>query len=123
MSVNKFFEKKGPFPLMEIIKTIGCANDFSLKKIENLIPASEIILLKTRRVAEISDRNLYFGKLRQTKVFVTKNRFYIGFISFYDIIYIMISHFEKLFHSTFLHQNHNFRIFCHIFRYEWHIRL
>ncbi len=29
MPVNQFFEKKGPFPLKEIIKTIGCNGDFS----------------------------------------------------------------------------------------------
>ena len=29
MSKNQFFEKKGPFPLQEIIKTIGCNEDFS----------------------------------------------------------------------------------------------
>jgi len=29
MSENQFFEKKGPFPLNEIIKVIGCNGDFS----------------------------------------------------------------------------------------------
>jgi UDP-3-O-[3-hydroxymyristoyl] glucosamine N-acyltransferase len=29
MSENQFFERKGPFPLREIIKTIGCTGDFS----------------------------------------------------------------------------------------------
>ena len=29
MPQNQFFEKKGPFPLKEIIKTIGCNGDFS----------------------------------------------------------------------------------------------
>ena len=29
MSENQFFEKKGPFPLREIIKVIGCSGDFS----------------------------------------------------------------------------------------------
>ena len=29
MSENQFFENKGPFPLKEIIKTIGCSGDFS----------------------------------------------------------------------------------------------
>jgi UDP-3-O-[3-hydroxymyristoyl] glucosamine N-acyltransferase len=29
MSENQFFEKKGPFPLGEIIKVIGCDGDFS----------------------------------------------------------------------------------------------
>jgi len=33
MSKNLFFEKKGPFPLNEIIKTLGCKVDF--KKINN----------------------------------------------------------------------------------------
>ena len=31
MSENQFFENKGPFPLKEIIKTIGCSGDFSQK--------------------------------------------------------------------------------------------
>ena len=31
MSENQFFEKKGPFPLSEIIKTIGCGGDLSQK--------------------------------------------------------------------------------------------
>ena len=31
MSVNQFFEKKGPFPLTEIIKSIHCNADFSQK--------------------------------------------------------------------------------------------
>jgi UDP-3-O-[3-hydroxymyristoyl] glucosamine N-acyltransferase len=29
MSKNQFYENKGPFPLIEIIKTLGCAGDFS----------------------------------------------------------------------------------------------
>ena len=29
MSENQFFEKKGPFPLSEIIKVIGCSGDYS----------------------------------------------------------------------------------------------
>ena len=29
MSTNHFFEKKGPFPLVEVIKNIGCKFDFS----------------------------------------------------------------------------------------------
>ena len=29
MSENQFFEKRGPFPLREIIKVIGCGGDFS----------------------------------------------------------------------------------------------
>jgi len=31
MSENQFFVKKGPFPLKEIIKAIGCSGDFSKK--------------------------------------------------------------------------------------------
>jgi UDP-3-O-[3-hydroxymyristoyl] glucosamine N-acyltransferase len=34
MSKNQFYENKGPFPLIEIIKTLGCKGDFS--KIGNL---------------------------------------------------------------------------------------
>ena len=29
MSENHFFERKGPFPLSEIVKVIGCTGDFS----------------------------------------------------------------------------------------------
>ena len=29
MSTNQFFEKKGPFPLKEIMKNIECNGDFS----------------------------------------------------------------------------------------------
>ena len=29
MPENQFFEKRGPFPLREIIKVIGCSGDFS----------------------------------------------------------------------------------------------
>ena len=32
MSTNVFFEKKGPFPLKEILNTIGCNGNFSQKK-------------------------------------------------------------------------------------------
>ena len=32
MSENQFFEKKGPFPLKEIIKTIGCNEVIFIKK-------------------------------------------------------------------------------------------
>ena len=32
MSENQFFEKKGPFPLSEIAKVIGCTGDFSKDK-------------------------------------------------------------------------------------------
>ena len=31
MSENMFFEKKGPFPLIEITKIIGCSNNASIK--------------------------------------------------------------------------------------------
>ena len=36
MSVNQFFEKKGPFPLMQIVKEIGCPDNFSSKKNFNI---------------------------------------------------------------------------------------
>ena len=31
MSINQFFEKKGPFPLKEILNTIGYNEDVSIK--------------------------------------------------------------------------------------------
>ena len=47
MSENQFFERKGPFPLSEIIKTIGCGGDFSqknnfeIRSVESLDNATE----------------------------------------------------------------------------------
>ena len=29
MSENQFFERRGPFPLSEIVEVIGCSGDFS----------------------------------------------------------------------------------------------
>ena len=45
MVSNQFFEKKGPYPLKEIIKVIDCSNDYSHVKdfeiygVESLINA------------------------------------------------------------------------------------
>ena len=47
MSVNQFFEKKGPFPLKEILNTIGYngkfsqKNDFKIHGLESLDRAYE----------------------------------------------------------------------------------
>ena len=47
MSSNQFFAKRGPFPLKELIKTIGCVddfsqvNDFDIYGVESLINAKE----------------------------------------------------------------------------------
>ena len=51
MSENQFFENKGPFPLKEIIKTIGCSGDFSQK--DNL----EIIRIIYNGEFEITNLN------------------------------------------------------------------
>tara|TARA_B100001123_G_C15244395_1_gene1000325 strand:- start:459 stop:1460 length:1002 start_codon:yes stop_codon:yes gene_type:complete len=76
MSENQFFEKKGPFPLKEIAKIIGCKDDFSkknnleIKSFESLDKASDCdmtflnsrkyqhISLKTKAVACITSSNL-----------------------------------------------------------------
>ena len=47
MTTNHFYEKRGPFPLNEIVKTIGCVNKFAHKNnieiqgLESLINASK----------------------------------------------------------------------------------
>ena len=76
MSENQFFEKKGPFPLSEIIKTIGCGGDFSqknnfeIRSVESLDNASSNdmtflnsskyrdLSLKTKAAACITSSNL-----------------------------------------------------------------
>ena len=76
MSVNQFFEKKGPFPLSEIIKTIGYTGDFSqknnfeIRSFESLDNADindmtflnsskyQDLSLKTKAVACITSSNL-----------------------------------------------------------------
>ncbi len=76
MSQNQFFEKKGPFPLKEIAKIIGCNDEFSkiddlkIHSFESLGGASEKdmtflnsnryqdLSLKTKAVACITSKNL-----------------------------------------------------------------
>tara|TARA_Y100000590_G_scaffold469365_1_gene656522 strand:- start:4895 stop:5896 length:1002 start_codon:yes stop_codon:yes gene_type:complete len=76
MSKNQFYEKKGPFPLGEIIKNLGCKQDltqnksFSIHGIESLTNAGEKDLtflnsikykdlsLKTKAAACITSSNL-----------------------------------------------------------------
>ena len=76
MSINQFFERKGPFPLREIIKAIGCSGDFSQKNnfeicsFESLDNASnndmtflnsskyQNLSLKTKALACITSHNL-----------------------------------------------------------------
>ena len=76
MSINQFFEKKGPFPLKEILNTIGCngdvsiKNDFKIHNFESLDKARENDLtflnsskyqnlsLKTNAAACITSPNL-----------------------------------------------------------------
>ena len=76
MSENQFFEKKGPFPLREIVKAIGCNGNFSLKEdfkihsFESLDNATnkdmtflnsnkyQNLSLKTKAVACITSTNL-----------------------------------------------------------------
>jgi len=76
MSENQFFEKKGPFPLSEIIKTIGCGgdlsqkNNFEIRSFESLDSASNNdmtflnsskyrdLSLKTKAAACITSSNL-----------------------------------------------------------------
>ena len=62
MSTNQFFEKKGPFPLREIIKIIGCNGSFSQKSdfkiygFESLDSASnnDMTFLNSRKYQELS---------------------------------------------------------------------
>ena len=76
MSENRFFEKKGPFPLGEIIKVIGCTenlsqnNNFEIHSLETLDNAGghdmtflnsskyRDLSLKTKAVACITSKNL-----------------------------------------------------------------
>ena len=76
MSENQFFEKRGPFPLREIIKVIGCSGDFSqennfeISSFESLDNAStndmtflnsikyQELSLKTKAAACITSPNL-----------------------------------------------------------------
>ena len=77
MSKNQFFEKKGPYPLSEIIKIIGCSkmlsieNDFPIYSIESLDRATnqdvtflnsskyQDLSLNTKAAACISSSNLF----------------------------------------------------------------
>jgi len=62
MSENQFFEKKGPFPLSEIIKVIGCSGDFSqennfeISSFESLDNAStnDMTFLNSSKYQELS---------------------------------------------------------------------
>ncbi|RZO48346.1 MAG: UDP-3-O-(3-hydroxymyristoyl)glucosamine N-acyltransferase [Candidatus Pelagibacterales bacterium] len=76
MTENEFFERKGPFPLSEIIKIIGCNNNlstktnFKIRSLESLDNASnndmtflnsgkyQDLSLKTKAVACITTSNL-----------------------------------------------------------------
>ena len=62
MSENQFFEKRGPFPLREIIKVIGCGGDFSqennfeISSFESLDDAStnDMTFLNSSKYQELS---------------------------------------------------------------------
>ena len=62
MVSNQFFEKKGPYPLKEIIKVIDCSNDYSHVKdfeihgVESLINAkqNDMTFLNSSRYKEVS---------------------------------------------------------------------
>ena len=62
MSENQFFEKRGPFPLREIIKVIGCSGDFSqennfeISSFESLDNAStnDMTFLNSSKYQEVS---------------------------------------------------------------------
>ena len=62
MSENQFFEKKGPFPLRQIIKVIGCSGDFSqennfeISSFESLDNASnnDMTFLNSSKYQELS---------------------------------------------------------------------
>ena len=62
MSENQFFERKGPFPLWEIIKVIGCSGNFSqesnfkIRSFESLDNASnnDMTFLNSRKYQDLS---------------------------------------------------------------------
>ena len=62
MSENQFFGKKGPFPLKEIIKVIGCTrhflqkNNFEIRSLESLDNASnnDMTFLNSSKYRELS---------------------------------------------------------------------
>ena len=62
MSKNQFFEKKGPFPLREIIEIIGCSgnfsqtNNFEIRGFESLDNASDhdMTFLNSKKYEELS---------------------------------------------------------------------
>jgi UDP-3-O-[3-hydroxymyristoyl] glucosamine N-acyltransferase len=62
MSINRFFVKKGPFPLKEIINNIGCsgkftrANDFAIYGVESLSNATknDMTFLNSSRYKNLS---------------------------------------------------------------------
>ena len=62
MSENQFFEKKGPFPLSEIVKVIGCSanfsqeNNFEIRSFESLSNASnnDVTLLNSSKYQDLS---------------------------------------------------------------------
>ena len=62
MSENQFFERKGPFPLGEIIKVIGCSGNFSkesnfkIRSFESLDNASnnDMTFLNSRKYQDLS---------------------------------------------------------------------
>ena len=62
MIKNHFYEKRGPFPLNEIVRTIGCTNEFANKNnieiqvIESLIDASkkDMTFLNSSRYKDLS---------------------------------------------------------------------
>ena len=62
MSENQFFEKKGPFPLRDIVKVIGCSGDFSqennfeIRSFESLDNASnnDITFLNSSKYRDLS---------------------------------------------------------------------
>ena len=109
MSQNQFFEKKGPFPLKEIIKAINCSNnhsnikDFDIYGVESLDSAKENdmtflnssrykdVSLKTKAAACITSPNL--SKFLPTKCFkleVKNILLSVSLISkmFYNVFYI-----------------------------------
>ena len=64
MASNQFFEKQGPFPLRDIIKTIGCTSDFSNAKnfkifgVESLLDAkaNDMTFLNSIKYKDISSK-------------------------------------------------------------------
>ena len=93
MPSNQFFEKRGPFPLKELIKTIDCAgdfsqiNDFDIYGVESLTNANQndvtfLFKIITKNVSMRRTLHEYiFHQKKRSKIgkkLVSNNSFEVG---------------------------------------------